>query len=100
AKYVLYELAKLQHDPEAINTIIDPLITVIDEQEINSRINALDTKLGRLNDLYLNTLTTLEDLKEKTAEILKEKAILEKKLTENPQNRLEEEKERIKRKQA
>lgn len=99
-KYVLDELAKLQHDPEAINTIIGPLITVIDEQEINSRINALDTKLGRLNDLYLNNLTTLEDLKEKTDEILKEKAILEKKLTDNPQNRLEEEKERIKRIQA
>ena len=96
-KYVLDEVAKLQHDPEAIKMIIGPLETAVDEQEITSRINTLDTKIGRLNDLYLNNLMTLEDLKERTAETLREKAILENKLTENPKNRLEEEKERIKR---
>ena len=99
-KYVLDEVARLQHDPEAIKSLIEPAKTTVDEQEIKSRVNALDTKISRLNDLYLNNLTTLEDLKEKTAGILREKAILEKQLTENPTNQIDAEKERIKKIQA
>lgn len=96
-KYVLNEVAKLQHDPEAIETLIEPSKTTVNEQELKSRLNVLDTKISRLNDLYLNNLTSLEELKEKTAGILREKSILEKQLTESPTLRLKNEKEKINR---
>ena len=75
-RYVLNEISKLQLNPKSIESLYrdKPEENITAHQE---RLKKLETKLSKLNDLYINELISMEALKQKSAELLKEKSSLE-----------------------
>ena len=75
-KYVLTEISKLQLNPKSIESLYrdKPEENITAHQE---RLKKLETKLSKLNDLYINELISMEVLKQKSAELFKEKSSLE-----------------------
>ena len=57
---------------------------IINVEEIENQINSLNNKMKRLNDLYLNDMISLDELKTQTYTFLKQKDLLEKELNNNP----------------
>ena len=75
-KYVLNEINKFQLNPESIESLYK------DKPEENlkayeEQLKQLEKKLSKLNDLYINELISMDALKQKSAELLKEKSSLE-----------------------
>lgn len=74
--YVLNEINKFQLNPESIESLYK------DKPEENlkayeEQLKQLEKKLSKLNDLYINELISMDALKQKSAELLKEKSSLE-----------------------
>lgn len=74
--YVLNEINKFQLNPESIEALYK------DKPEENlkayeEQLKQLEKKLSKLNDLYINELISMDALKQKSAELLKEKSSLE-----------------------
>ena len=76
--YVLTRIAMLQNDPEKIQEIFsDDTSPVIDKQAIQKQIDSLTLKLSKLNDLYLDDRITLDELRSKSEDFIKQRTVLE-----------------------
>ena len=59
-------------------------VETINVEDIENQINTLAKKLKRLNDLYLNDMISLDELRNQTQDFLKQKELLEHELDNNP----------------
>lgn len=76
--YVLTRIAMLQNDPEKIKELFsDDTSPGIDKQAIQKQIDGLTLKLSKLNDLYLDDHITLDDLRSKSSDFIKQRTALE-----------------------
>ena len=77
------EIFKLQYDKKILDDMI-PKSHVMnkDIKSIEKQIKKLENKLSKMSDLYVNDLITLDELKYKTDDILKEKRLLESELSD------------------
>lgn len=76
--YVLTRIAQLQNDPEKIQELFsDDTSPAVDKQAIQKQIDSLTLKLSKLNDLYLDDRITLDELRAKSADFIKQRSSLE-----------------------
>nr|DAT21957.1 MAG TPA: integrase [Caudoviricetes sp.] len=76
--YVLTRISQLQNDPDKIQELfLDDTSPEIDKQAIQKQIDSLTLKLSKLNDLYLDDRITLDELRTKSADFIKQRAALE-----------------------
>ena len=76
--YVLTRIAQLQNDPEKIQELFsDDTSPAVDRQAIQKQIDGLTLKLSKLNDLYLDDRITLDELRTKSADFIKQRTALE-----------------------
>lgn len=76
--YVLTRIAQLQNDPDKIKELFsDDTSPEIDKQAIQKQIDSLTLKLSKLNDLYLDDRITLDELRAKSSDFIKQRATLE-----------------------
>ena len=76
--YVLARIAQLQNDPDKIQELFsDDTSPAVDKQAIQKQIDSLTLKLSKLNDLYLDDRITLDELRTKSADFIKQRTALE-----------------------
>lgn len=76
--YVLTRIAQLQNDPDKIQELFsDDTSPAIDKQAIQKQIDSLTLKLSKLNDLYLDDRITLDELRAKSSDFIKQRNALE-----------------------
>lgn len=76
--YVLTRIAQLQNDPDKIQELFsDDTSPAVDKQAIQKQIDGLTLKLSKLNDLYLDDRITLDELRSKSADFIKQRSALE-----------------------
>lgn len=76
--YVLTRIAQLQNDPDKIKELSsDDASPAVDRQAIQKQIDSLTLKLSKLNDLYLDDRITLDELRTKSADFIKQRSALE-----------------------
>ena len=76
--YVLTRIAQLQNDPDKIQELFsDDTSPAVDRQAIQKQIDSLTLKLSKLNDLYLDDRITLDELRTKSADFIKQRSSLE-----------------------
>ena len=76
--YVLTRIAQLQNDPDKIHELFsDDTSPAVDKQAIQKQIDSLTLKLSKLNDLYLDDRITLDELRTKSADFIKQRTALE-----------------------
>lgn len=76
--YVLTRIAQLQNDPDKIQELFsDDASPAVDKQAIKKQINSLTLKLSKLNDLYLDDRITLDELRTKSSDFIKQRTALE-----------------------
>lgn len=76
--YVLTRIAQLQNDPDKIQELfLGDTSPAIDKQAIQKQIDSLKLKLSKLNDLYLDDRITLDELRTKSADFIKQRNALE-----------------------
>lgn len=76
--YVLARIAQLQNDPEKIQELFsDDTSPAVDKQAIQKQIDSLTLKLSKLNDLYLDDRITLDELRAKSSDFIKQRNALE-----------------------
>ena len=76
--YVLTRIAQLQNDPDKIKELFsDDTSPAVDKQAIQKQIDSLTLKLSKLNDLYLDDRITLDELRAKSSDFIKQRAALE-----------------------
>jgi site-specific DNA recombinase len=76
--YVLTRIAQLQNDPDKIKELFsDDTSPAVDKQAIQKQIDSLTLRLSKLNDLYLDDRITLDELRTKSADFIKQRNALE-----------------------
>jgi site-specific recombinase len=76
--YVLTRIAQLQNDPDKIQELFsDDTSPAVDKQAIQKQIDSLTLKLSKLNDLYLDDRITLDELRTKSSDFIKQRNALE-----------------------
>ena len=76
--YVLTRISQLQNDPEKIQELFsDDTSPAVDRQAIQKQIDSLTLKLSKLNDLYLDDRITLDELRSKSSDFIKQRNALE-----------------------
>lgn len=76
--YVLTRISQLQNDPDKIQELFsDDTSPSVDKEAIQKQIDSLTLKLSKLNDLYLDDRITLDELRSKSADFIKQRAKLE-----------------------
>lgn len=76
--YVLTRISQLQNDPDKIQELFsDDTSPVVDKQSIQKQIDGLTLKLSKLNDLYLDDRITLDELRTKSSDFIKQRTALE-----------------------
>ena len=76
--YVLTRISQLQNDPEKIQELFsDDTSPAVDRQATQKQIDSLTLKLSKLNDLYLDDRITLDELRTKSADFIKQRTALE-----------------------
>lgn len=76
--YVLTRISQLQNDPEKIQELFsDDTSPAVDRQAIQKQIDSLTLKLSKLNDLYLDDRITLDELRVKSSDFIKQRSALE-----------------------
>lgn len=76
--YVLTRIAQLQNDPDKIKELFsDDTSPAVDKQAIQKQIDGLTLKLSKLNDLYLDDRITLDELRTKSEDFIKQRSALE-----------------------
>lgn len=96
-KYVIDKISELQSDDQYILSILDSKKSeVVDYKSLEKEIANLDKKLKKFTDLYVNDLFTLDELKEKTENLLSEKKLLEHQINNDERNEKALQKETIK----
>lgn len=75
--YVLTRIAQLQNDPDKIKELFsDDASPAVDKQAIQKQIDSLTIKLSKLNDLYLDDRITLDELRAKSSDFIKQRTAL------------------------
>lgn len=82
-EFVIAQIRGLQLNSYKLDNMFDKQ-PIIDVEGIEKQITSLDNKLKRLNDLYLNDMIELDDLKKQTQSLRKQKTMLEDELINNP----------------
>ena len=76
--YVLTRISQLQNDPDKIQELfLGDTSPAVDKEAIQKQIDSLTLKLSKLNDLYLDDRITLDELRGKSADFIKQRAKLE-----------------------
>ena len=76
--YALTRIAQLQNDPDKIKELFsDDTSPAVDKQAIQKQIDSLTLKLSKLNDLYLDDRITLDELRSKSSDFIKQRTALE-----------------------
>ena len=76
--YVLTRISQLQNDPDKIQELFsDDTRPAVDKQAIQKQIDSLTLKLSKLNDLYLDDRITLDELRTKSSDFIKQRTALE-----------------------
>lgn len=76
--HVLIRISQLQNDPDKIQELFsDDTSPAVDKQAIQKQIDSLTLKLSKLNDLYLDDRITLDELRTKSADFIKQRNALE-----------------------
>lgn len=76
--YVLTRISQLQNDPDKIQELFsDDTSPAVDRQAIQKQIDSLTLKLSKLNDLYLDDRITLDELRSKSSDFIKQRTALE-----------------------
>ena len=76
--FVLKQVAKLQNDPDKIQELFsNDTSPAVDKQAIQKQIDSLTLKLSKLNDLYLDDRITLDELRAKSSDFIKQRTALE-----------------------
>lgn len=76
--YVLTRIAMLQDDPDKIQELFSgDTSPAVDRQAIQKQIDSLTLKLSKLNDLYLDDRITLDELRSKSEDFIKQRTVLE-----------------------
>ena len=76
--YVLTRISQLQNDPDKIQELfLGDTSPAVDKEAIQKQIDSLTLKLSKLNDLYLDDRITLDELRDKSADFIKQRAKLE-----------------------
>lgn len=76
--YVLTRISQLQNDPDKIQELFsDDTSPAVDKQAVQKQIDGLTLKLSKLNDLYLDDRITLDELRTKSSDFIKQRATLE-----------------------
>ena len=76
--YVLTRISQLQNDPDKIQELFsDDTSPAVDKQAIQKQIDGLTLKLSKLNDLYLDDRITLDELRSKSSDFIKQRNALE-----------------------
>ncbi|HEM2987983.1 TPA: recombinase family protein [Streptococcus suis] len=81
--FVLGQVRLLQLNQAKLDKMFET-INEIDVEGIEKQIDQLNNKLKRLNDLYLNDMIYLDELKRQSYALLTQKELLEKELENNP----------------
>lgn len=94
--YVLQQISRLQNDTSYLDEIFDGSETEsIDRESYQRQIEELTKKLGRLNDLYIDSRISLEELQKKSAEFITMRTLLETELENDPALKRKEKKENM-----
>ncbi|QGH01195.1 recombinase family protein [Streptococcus dysgalactiae] len=94
--YVLQQISRLQNDTSYLDEIFDGSETEsIDRESYQRQIEELTKKLGRLNDLYIDSRISLEELQKKSAEFITMMTLLETELENDPALKRKEKKENM-----
>lgn len=93
--HVLSQVRLLQLNKAKLESMFERT-DVINVEDIQNQIEALNNKMRRLNDLYLNDMIDLDDLRSQTQNFLKQKELLENELENNPALNQEQDKEQFK----
>ena len=94
--YVLTRIAMLQNDPEKIQELFsDSTSPVVDKQAIQKQIDGLSLKLSKLNDLYLDDRITLDELRTKSSDFIKQRSALEEEIKKASNDKQAGQRERI-----
>lgn len=82
-EFVIGQIRLLQLNSEALENIFDKH-PEIDTKAIERQITSLDSKMKKLNELYLNDMIELDELKKETHALKQQKKLLEDELENNP----------------
>lgn len=77
--YVIKEVRKLQLNPKNIDKLFAE-VPKVDTTRIKKQINSIDSKINRLNELYLNDMIDIDRLKSDAQELKNQKKLLESEL--------------------
>lgn len=94
--YVLTRIAQLQNDPDKIQELFsDDTTPAVDKQAIQKQIDSLTLKLSKLNDLYLDDRITLDELRTKSSDFIKQRSALEEEIKKASNDKQAGQRERI-----
>lgn len=94
--YVLTRIAQLQNDPDKIKELFsDDTSPAVDRQAIQKQIDGLTLKLSKLNDLYLDDRITLDELRTKSSDFIKQRSALEEEIKKTLTDKQAGKRERI-----
>lgn len=94
--YVLTRIAQLQNDPDKIHELfLDDTSPAVDKQAIQKQIDSLTLKLSKLNDLYLDDRITLDELRSKSADFIKQRTALEDEMKKATSDKQADQKKKI-----
>lgn len=94
--YVLTRIAQLQNDPDKIQELFsDDTTPAVDKQAIQKQIDSLTLKLSKLNDLYLDDRITLDELRTKSSDFIKQRSALEEEIKKASNDKQAGKRERI-----
>lgn len=94
--YVLTRIAQLQNDPDKIQELFsDDTSPAVDKQAIQKQIDSLTLKLSKLNDLYLDDRITLDELRTKSSDFIKQRSALEEEIKKASNDKQADQRERI-----
>lgn len=95
-KYIITEIAKLQHDQSYIEKLFSTQSSTIDRDSYQKQIEELTRKLSRLNDLYIDDRITLDELQKRSSEFMTMRMALEEELKNDPEIQGQERRNNIK----
>lgn len=94
--YVLTRISQLQNDPNKIQELfLSDTSPAVDKKAIQKQIDGLTLKLSKLNDLYLDDRITLDELRSKSADFIKQRATLEEEIKKATSNKREGRRKKI-----
>ncbi|MFX3920469.1 recombinase family protein [Streptococcus suis] len=82
-EYVIGKIRLLQLNSDMLDDMFDKY-PVIDVEGLERQITAIENKMKKLNDLYLNDMIELDELKKQTHALRRQKNMLENEIANNP----------------